>query len=864
MTLQLQFDHSKKFQLDAIESTVKLFEGQQKFNESFVDFVDGVVPNKLTLSETQILENLKDIQKQNQIPISKELDGMNFSIEMETGTGKTYVYLRSIYELNQKYGFKKFIIVVPSVAIREGTKKNFEITKNDFQVLYNKTPIQSTEYSSKNISYIRQFSNSNKIEVMIITRDSFNKDVNIMNTPQDKFYGKRPIDLVKKTNPILILDEPQNMESEITKEAIANLNPLLTLRYSATHRNPYNLLYRLSPVDAYKQKLVKKIEVLSITEDANPNSANIECHAITTGKKIQAKLKVIKQLNEKIKPALITVKHGDDLKEKTNSSQYDGYVISEINAARNFIKFSNGISIKLGEKQGSNNQEIQRLQIRETIKNHLYRQEQLKDAKIKVLSLFFIDKVDNYLNDGILQKMFDEEFNQFKHENPDFKDLEPDKVRNGYFSKMKTDKSIENDSEAFNLIMKEKEKLLSFSEPTCFIFSHSALREGWDNPNVFNICTLNQSISNLKKRQEIGRGLRLPVDQNGNQKVDKQYELTVIANESYEDYVKKLQEEYVDDYGYSGASPPTDNAKKRVYIKLDKKKLESKEFKELWSKISQKTSYFTILDSDELVKNCIQTINDNLKTNSIKIKIDTVSVDMQEDNDFMSLTWKKIGESEEKIDQIFQIGNIVDELSEKTNLTRKSIVKILTGINNLKLLFENPQEFILSVTNILKHTLDQQIVGGIQYKSINEKYSQFKFDDIETGYEHNTIDTSRSIYDKIRYDSEFEKEVSEYLNNKDERVKLYLKMPNWFKIDTPIGSYNPDWGIVTEKRNPQGKYEKTLYFMAETKAKKDTDLGLYEKLKIKCGQRHFKVLGIPFEVVKTISDLENPEFVKNG
>ncbi|MBT4327866.1 MAG: DEAD/DEAH box helicase family protein [Candidatus Nitrosopelagicus sp.] len=864
MTLQLQFDHSKKFQLDAIESTVKLFEGQQKFNESFVDFVDGVVPNKLTISESTILENLKEIQKQNQIPISEKLDEMNFSIEMETGTGKTYVYLRTIYELNQNYGFKKFVIVVPSVAIKEGTKKNFDITKNDFQVLYDKTPIESTEYSSKNISYIRQFSNSNKIEVMIITRDSFNKDANIMNIPQDKFYGKRPIELVKKTNPILILDEPQNMESEITKEAIANLNPLFTLRYSATHKNPYNLIYRLSPVDAYEQKLVKKIEVTSITEDNNQNSANIECHAITAGKKIQAKLKVIKQQNDKIKPSLITVKHGDNLKEKTNSSQYDGYVISEINAARNFIKFSNGKSIKLGEKQGSNNEEIQRIQIRETIKNHLYRQEQLKDDNIKVLSLFFIDKVDNYLNGGILQKIFDEEFDKFKHENPDFKDLEPEKVRNGYFSKMKTNKSIENDSEAFNLIMKEKEKLLSFSEPTCFIFSHSALREGWDNPNVFNICTLNQSVSNLKKRQEIGRGLRIPVDQNGAQKLDKQYELTVIANESYEDYVKKLQEEYVDDYGYSGASPPTENSKKRVYIKLDKKKLDSKEFQELWGKISQKTSYFTTLDSDKLVQSCIKIINENIKISSLKIKVDTVSVDMQEDKNFMSLTWKKIGESEEKMDQTFQIGNVVDELSEKTNLTRRSIIKILTGINNLKLLFVNPQEFLLSVTNIIKNTLDEFVIDGIQYKPINEKYSQFKFDDIEIGYDHNTIDTSRSIYDKIRYDSEFEKEVSQYLNSKDERVKLYLKMPNWFKIDTPIGNYNTDWGIVTEKRNPQGKYEKTLYFMAETKAKKDTDLGLYERLKIKCGQRHFQVLGIPFEVVKTISDLEHQEFTKNG
>lgn len=855
MTLQLKFNHSKKFQIDAIESTVKLFEGQEKFNESFVDFVDGVVPNKLTLSENEILENLKDIQKQNQIPVSEQLDGMNFSIEMETGTGKTYVYLRTIYELNKHYGFKKFIIVVPSVAIREGTKKNFEITKNDFQILYDKTPIQSTEYSSKNISYIRQFSNSNKIEVMIITRDSFNKDINIMNTPQDKFYGKRPIELVKKTNPILILDEPQNMESEITKQAIENLNPLLTLRYSATHRNPYNLIYRLSPVDAFNQRLVKKIEVLSITEDTNANNANIECHAITAGKKIQAKLRIIKLSNNSLKPTLITVKHGDDLKQKTNSNQYEGYVISEINAARNFVKFSNGVTIKLDEKLGSKNEDIQRLQIRETVKSHLYKQEQLKDSNIKVLSLFFIDKVDNYLDGGILQKMFDEEFEKAKLEFSDFKNLKPEQVRNGYFSKLKTDKSMENDSEAFNLIMKEKEKLLSFSEPTCFIFSHSALREGWDNPNVFNICTLNQSISNLKKRQEIGRGLRLPVDQNGNQQTEKQYELRVIANESYEEYVKKLQDEYVDDYGYDGASPPMRNVKKEVYARLDKTKFESKEFRELWDKISPMTTYFTKFDSDKLIQECIETINDELKTNSLKIKIDTVSVDMSEKDNFMKLDWIKIGETSQKINEHFPVGNIVNELTEKTTLTRKTIVKILTGIKNLNLLFENPQEFILSISTILKNILNKEIVLGIQYKPINQNYSNARFEQLEKGYDDNTIDTEKSVYDKIIYDSEFEKEVSEYLNKKDERVKLYLKMPRWFKIETPIGTYNPDWAIMGEKRNAQGQFEKTLYFMAETKAKKDTDLGINEKLKIKCGERHFQVLNVKFEVIKNISEI---------
>jgi type III restriction enzyme len=601
---------------------------------------------------------------------------------------------------------------------------------------------------------------------------------------------------------------------------------------------------------------------LSIVEDANVNAANIDCHEIVPGKTIKAKLKVLKQSTSSIKSTLITVKHGDDLKEKTNSNQYSGYVISEINAARNFIKFSNGVTVKLGEKLGSDTKEIQRLQIRETIKNHLYRQEQLKDKGIKVLSLFFIDKVDNYLNGGILQKFFDEEFNNYKNEYVDFKNLEPKNIRNGYFSKMKTDKSMKNDSEAFNLIMKDKEKLLSFSEDTCFIFSHSALREGWDNPNVFNICTLNQSISNIKKRQEIGRGLRLPVNQNGEQLTDKQYELTVIANENYEEYVKTLQDEYVDDYGYSTASPQINNARKRIRIKLDKSKQNSKEFKDLWDKVSQKTLYSVNLDSKDLIKECIDTINDELKINQTKIKIDTISVDMESENDFMKLSWKKLGQTEEKINQNSVIGNIINELSEKTNLTRKSLIKILIGISNLNLLFNNPQEFLLSVSLIIQNILEKQIVNCIQYKTINEKYSPFQFEDIIEGYEDNVVDTTRSIYDKIKCDSEFEKEVSNYLNSSDEQIKLYLKMPDWFKIDTPIGTYNPDWGIITEKRDTQGKYEKTLYFMVETKAKKDTDLGRNEYLKIKCGQRHFKVLEIPFKVVKTISELDDLETLK--
>ena len=342
---KFKLNHSKQYQLDAIESTIKIFDGQRKSTSSFVDFVDGVSSNKLDLEEEKILENLNEIQKINKIPISEQLDGMNFSIEMETGTGKTYVYMRTIYELNKQYGFNKFIIVVPSVAIREGTKKNFKIVKDDFEILYNKIPIRCSEYQSKNLTYVKDLCRSNKIEIMIITIDSFNKDNNILNTPQPErgFYGKKPIELIQKTNPILILDEPQNMEQEKSNNAITSMHPLCTLRYSATHKYPYNLVYQLSPVDAIDQKLVKRIQVYSVFEDIDANKPSIVCESVTKkGNKFKAKIKVAKNTGGKIKLTSISVKDGDDLEKLTNIRQYHGYVVKELFVDKH-IKFQNGV-----------------------------------------------------------------------------------------------------------------------------------------------------------------------------------------------------------------------------------------------------------------------------------------------------------------------------------------------------------------------------------------------------------------------------------------------------------------------------------------------------------------------------------------
>jgi type III restriction enzyme len=500
--LRLKFDPKLDFQIDAINSVVDLFKGQSKksFNYTF-----QVIPNLLNLPKEKILENLQEIQKRNGLPLSNidELkEPYNFTIEMETGTGKTYVYLRTILELNQKYGFSKFIIVVPSVAIKEGVLKTLDITKEHFKQLYDNLPYTYFDYKSDNLVRVRMFGQDANLQIMVITRDAFNKDKNIIHNLHDKM-GDKPIEIIRKTNPIVILDEPQKMGGEATQWGIEQLNPLFVLRYSATHRDIYNLVYKLTPYDAYNLGLVKKIEVLSITEEGDPSSKKIILEKIdSTSSGLKAKVKVFVKTVDGLKLKTITIKHGDNLKNKTNNNYYDGFIVNEINKAAGYILFSNGIKIYEG-KSTVDEDEIVRFMIRETIREHLEKKKKLNPKGIKVLSLFFLNKVDDYLlEDGIVRKMFKEEFEKFiKNGFQEFSNLDVNAIHSGYFSKMKKDKSIEEDESAYDLIMKDKERLLSLDEPVEFIFSHSALREGWDNPNVFNICTLAYSSSEIKKRQ---------------------------------------------------------------------------------------------------------------------------------------------------------------------------------------------------------------------------------------------------------------------------------------------------------------------------------------------------------------------------
>jgi type III restriction enzyme len=656
--MKLSFDSNLQYQQEAIKSITGLFEGQPsedsnleyafKKEEGVLNLINGV-GNNLILSEEQILKNLQSIQTENELPVSSELAGMHFSVEMETGTGKTYVYLRTIYELFNQYGFKKVVIVVPSVAIREGVLKNLEITHQHFQNLYDNCPVHFQVYDSSKVSALRGFASGNTIEVLVINIDSFAKDENIINNPNDKLNGQKPIEFIQSTNPIVIVDEPQNMETEKRIAAVNNLNPLCTLRYSATHRNIYNLTYSLNPVKAYDLGLVKQIEVDSIVEENSYNDAFVSVEAIKATKtKVTAKLAI--NVNDKgaVKKKSVNVKAGDDLYKLSNEREIyaNGYIVEEIDASNNCISLSNGNVLYKGDTQGGLNDEIMKFQMRKTIEEHLKKELRLHQKGVKVLSLFFIDKVSNYRGydeagnaiHGKFAQWFEEIYKQYIS-TPAYQALDKhpvEQIHNGYFSKDKKGKikdtsgETKADDDTYSLIMKDKERLLDVENPLRFIFSHSALREGWDNPNVFQICTLNETKSDIKKRQEIGRGLRLAVDRNGNRIYDQNINrLTVVANEAYDDFAKDLQKEIEDECGveFKGRIK---NKKERKAIRYRKGFEADPRFLEIWEKLKKKTTYRVDYDTNDLIVVAAKELKDLPEIKAPAIRSTKVSVEMTE------------------------------------------------------------------------------------------------------------------------------------------------------------------------------------------------------------------------------------------
>lgn len=594
-----KFDSSQDFQIDAISSVVKLFDGQPKDAQALVTALEGnfsdsenfgllefartfevgAVGNNLVVDRELILTNLQSIQDLNGLDVAMQLSGahLEFDIEMETGTGKTYVYLRTMFELFQKYNFTKFVILVPSVAIREGVATSIRLMKDHFALLYPGTPFDWQIYSGKNAEEVQGFATATGLQILIMTIDSIRGDVSnrILLQSRDKLNGLRPIDYLIATNPIVILDEPQNMETPASIEAIHELTPSFILRYSATHKVVRNLVYSLDPVDAHELGLVKQIVVSDVQQQGADAAPYVKLISVKREPTWVARLELAcRDSSGNLKRKEVNVRQNQELSDPrlTDNPTYEGIWVSEMNIGTSIDSSSIELNlhgmISAGESIGGANVAIYREMIRETIREHLRKEQQLRAKGIKVLSLFFVDKVASYMGEGTTNldangdfaKWFDELFVEETTKNPRWGELlpaQPSEMRKAYFSQLKKGKNIvaqdttgstKADDDAYELIMKDKQRLLDQEEPVRFIFSHSALREGWDNPNVFQICTLREMGAEVERRQTIGRGLRLPVMQteNGYERVSDRgtASLTVIANESYQAFAKSLQNEY--------------------------------------------------------------------------------------------------------------------------------------------------------------------------------------------------------------------------------------------------------------------------------------------------------------------------------
>ena len=987
--MKIKFEEDLAYQLEAINSITDIFSGQNSNKTLFtVERKSGTlnfgtvenelgIGNGLLLFPEEILENLNNIQLRNGLPKTKTLkkDNYNFSVEMETGTGKTYVYLRTIMELNKKYGFTKFIIVVPSIAIKEGVYKTLEITKEHFKSLYDNVPYDYFIYDSKKMDMIRNFAVNDTIQIMVITIDAFNKDSNIINQERDQANGYRPIDYIRQCNPIVIIDEPQNMETDTAKKAISQLNPLCTLRYSATHKDRYNPVFKLDSIDAYEKQLVKQIEVATVGVTRNANTEYIKLTNVKASKSgISAKLELDVKSGNSVKRKEVTIKLGDYLNEKTKRSIYDGYIVNEItyveeDQSKSFVDLGK-VKLTLGQVNGGENPDvIKRLQIRKTIQEHFDKQKRLKNRGIKVLSLFFIDKVANYrtydTETGEVQKgkyalMFEEEYNKLL-ELPEYQEMgelsvpfhqraslahdgyfsaDKKKSKSGkeYFEEKDTKGNTNADNDTFNKIMRDKEKLLSFDEPLSFIFSHSALKEGWDNPNVFQICTLNETTSEMKKRQEIGRGLRIAVNQKGERVRGFDVNtLTVMANESYEQFVDSLQKEmeddekikfgriescifanivekiengeerylghenseklhkfliekeYIDEEGNAKDKLKADlkdnrliipqefeyirpaiekklkssagkliikNADNKKKITVNKEVLLNKNFSELWEKIKYKTTYKVKFDSNKLIEKCAKVMHDSLSIKDEKYIFTKKRLELTHGG--IEEGFSTSEDSRIDFQVKYKLPDIITYLQNETNLTRKSIVEILVKSNTLEDFKKNPKLYLEEATNIIRRTMKSFIVDGIKYEKIGsgEFYSQdlFETEDLfgylkdELNKEGDMVASTKSPYESLVLDSDIERNFALELE-KNKNVKVYAKLPNWFKIPTPLGNYNPDWAVLI--KTGEANDEEKLYFVVETKGSIfEEERREVENLKIKCGKKHFETVSedVKFEV----------------
>ncbi|MGY4384948.1 type III restriction enzyme [Pedobacter sp. UYP24] len=881
-----------QYQQTAIQSVVDVFDGNIKNTFDNACF-EGIRSNNCTLSNEQITENILAVSIENAIDYqTAKINSENeLTIEMETGTGKTLVYIKTICELYKHYGFTKFIILVPSVAIRQGVLKTLNTFERQLESIYGFVP-KSFEYNSKKLNKVTNFIEEQYPQIMVMTLASFNSEDKILNQAkrEDLFANIPFIDAIGRTNPIVLMDEPQEgMDTVNSVKQIAKLNPLFKLRYSATHKVVKNLIYRLTPYDSYKQGLVKKIEVLTVTEKNDEATLKLELSEIQNGKNpIRAKIKAWHQSTSgKIEFKTTNwLKDGDNLGLITNNPSYLKYQIERINKSLRTgkwsISFTNGVQIF--EKQASGNIEsIWALQLEWLMIRHFTKRQKLQEKGIKCLSLIFIDKVANYVSDNpIIKNLFIEKYKSIYAEFndgqiPSASDIEATqgfyfaKTGKGEFTDNET--SMRKNSDVFDAILKDKEELLTYGDSVAnkieFIFSHSALGVGWDNPNIFNIATLNNSYSEIKKRQEIGRGLRICVNQDGERVYDsleaadeeRVNQLTVIPNETYETFVTQYQEEIKETYGTISAGAGMAHthkgkAQNQVYFKRNQNETINQAFKRFWKALSKKTKFSVAFDEETLIKRSKEALN-NINIADYQAEVTSRSIGAISESGIAD----EFGGTESyKLKANYSALDLLEEISENTGLSYITAFKIIENIDSMKSFAKNPPQYIHQASALIKNIELEEMLRGLDYKVTSETFP-FDFEDFVKNIDENGyVNTpNRGVFDKQLVDSDVERKFAIGADLDDELI-CFLKLPSYYKIATPIGDYEPDFGIVMKRKQLRDGKESEFYFVVETKGTNDIAdkkaLKESEVYKIQCAIKHFRTLGVEVKYKAPVKDYQ--------
>lgn len=885
--MQLKLE-SLPYQDSAMQAVINVFEGTEKNNFDNAT-IDNIRFNRCDLPMDRLAENISKVAEANAIATATAslVKEPELTIEMETGTGKTLVYLKTILELSRSYGFTKFIILVPSVAIRQGVLASFKAFKAQLEGIYGFSP-HVFEYDSKKLPDVKYFIESQHPQVMVMTVAAFIAEDRILNQAQreDLFANIPYIDAIGKTNPIVIMDEPQEgMDTDNALRQIAKLKPLVKLRYSATHKVVKNLVFRLTPYDSYKDGLVKKIEVLTVIEKNDEATLKIELAEVQNGKgdpKVKLKAWHHSKATGKFDFKLTKwLKEKDNLGEVTNNPSYLDYKISRINKSLRTgmwsVTFANGAELIESQTAG-NMSEVWALQIEWLIRRHFEKNAKLAPKGIKCLSLIFIDRVANYMGEEpVIKMLFVEKYKEIYpeyHGNQQADEQHIQAVQGYYFAQKSSGEFADNEgglkeqAKIYELILRKREELLKIENPVQFIFSHSALGVGWDNPNVFNIATLNVSYSEIKKRQEIGRGLRIAVNQHGvrvydavNVKDDERInQLTVIPNETYETFVRQYQEEIKSIYGTTAAGAGTTNnhkGKPQGEVKFTRNRSETIDaaFKRFWKAMAKKTDFSVAFQEDNLIARSVEKINEiEIPDYHIEVSSHTITgITEEEKTDLFG------GAERFKQKANFTALDLIEELSNNTRMSTVSVCKIVTQLTNLNQAVKNPLRYVYAAAAILRNMELEEMVRCTTYHLTGDEFP-FDFEDyVDTIDKSRIVDTpNRGVFDKMLIDSTVERDFATDTDKDVDKVVCFLKLPSGYKIQTPIGDYEPDFGLVLKRKVLRDGNESEFYFVIETKGTNDINnkkaLKEGEILKMKFAKKHFESIGIDVKYVAPIKE----------